>query len=107
VREGNLQKIKNLINLGVSLNVRYNDGTTPLHYAAGNNANIEILKYLISQGPDVNAKDKFGKIPLDYLHDNDEKKSTYLQNQNPNLNPISACCFGCFFVVMIIAFLIY
>jgi ankyrin repeat protein len=88
VRVGNLQKIKNLINFGVSVNVRYKDGTTPLHYAACYSVNVESLKYLVSQGAEVNVKSNDGTTPLHYAAGNNAnvKILEYLVTHGAEIN---------------------
>jgi ankyrin repeat protein len=57
VQDGNLQRVKELISSGHSLNLIDGAGKTPLHYAA-QNENFELAKVLIEAGADVNAHDE-------------------------------------------------
>jgi len=46
-----------------SVNVRNNDGNTPLHLAASND-HVEIVELLLAGKTDVNAKNNLGNTPL-------------------------------------------
>lgn len=64
-QDGDLPKVKELIEKGCSVN-RFDDlSRTPLHYAV-EGGHIEVVKYLIQSGADVNAHDesKIGNTPL-------------------------------------------
>ena len=77
VVEGDIDKIKMLINSGVNLNVVNRSGKTPLIIAI-DQEKPEIAELLIKNGADVNlAETKFGKTPLiaaiigiDWIDDN-------------------------------------
>jgi ankyrin repeat protein len=56
--------IQMLIDLGIDVNVKANDGRTALHGAALQGYN-DVIKFLASKGADVNAKDAKGFTPLD------------------------------------------
>ena len=61
---GIVEGIKAHIDAGTSVNLKDNDGLTPLHFVA----NIESAKLLITKGADINSKDNFFKFtPLDFL----------------------------------------
>ena len=61
---GNVEGIKAHIDAGTSVNLKDNDGLTPLHFVA----NIESAKLLITKGADINSKNNFFKFtPLDFL----------------------------------------
>ena len=47
----------------VDVNLKNNEGNTPLHWAAGQ-GELEIVKILISNGADINAKGKSNWTPL-------------------------------------------
>ena len=53
-----------LISKGADLNVRDNDGSSPLHNATDYK---EIVELLIAKGADVNAKNKGDSTVLDYV----------------------------------------
>lgn len=60
---GNLRTVKALIEQGVSVDARSNEGGTPLHWAAAM-GHFKVVKYLVEKGADVNARDNYGKTPL-------------------------------------------
>ncbi len=49
--EGNIEAVKQYIAAGTDVNVKDNNGWTPLHYVA----NKEVAELLIAKGADVNA----------------------------------------------------
>ena len=62
----NILEVKELIDHGVGINARNNDGQTPLQSAA-KSFNLEVVKYLIEKKhADVNAGDNFANKPLHY-----------------------------------------
>ncbi|MFP3026050.1 MAG: ankyrin repeat domain-containing protein, partial [Wolbachia sp.] len=63
VLENNLNKVKDLIGQGTSLETKDSYGWTLLHFASIHNYS-DMAEYLISKGVDVNAKDKYGKTSL-------------------------------------------
>jgi len=68
VTEGNVQDVSRYIeNEGINVNVKNDNGTTPLHRAVLGNSNIDITKYLIEKGANVNAKDSKGWTPFHYV----------------------------------------
>ena len=58
------ETIESLIKAGANVNVKANDGWTPLMSAAGSNINLEVVKVLIKAGANVNAKANDGWTPL-------------------------------------------
>jgi len=63
--KGALEMTQFLISHGVDVNVKMDDGWTPLHAAAGGReASLEVVQLLISHGADVNAKSNDGRTPL-------------------------------------------
>ncbi|MDR2169899.1 MAG: ankyrin repeat domain-containing protein [Planctomycetaceae bacterium] len=66
IEQGDLDKLKNLIDSGANVNAKDEDNWTLLHCAASYNSNSSILKYLVLQGADVNAKDEDGWTALHY-----------------------------------------
>ena len=68
---GNVEGIKAHIDAGASVNLKDNDGLTPLHFVS----NIESAKLLITKGADINSKDNFFKFtPLDFLEDDSHEE---------------------------------
>ena len=62
-RGGNVQRVRDLLELGADVNVRNHKGQTALHCAA--KAGFEpIVALLLERGADVNAKDYKGQTPL-------------------------------------------
>jgi hypothetical protein len=65
VRTSNLLEMKKHRFTDEEVNLRNEDGHTPLHAACSlERGNIEVVAYLISLGADVNAIDKAGWTPL-------------------------------------------
>ena len=60
-----LEIAKNLIDKGVDINAKNNDGNTPL-YMALLFQNEEMVELLIANGADLNAKNNDGLTPLQY-----------------------------------------
>jgi cytohesin len=60
---GNLNKVKKLINEGIGVNARNEDGETLLHLAA-RHTNIELAELLINSGAEVDIRDKSGATSL-------------------------------------------
>ena len=64
---GKIEAAKLLLQLGADVNVRHEDGGTPLHIAAFL-GRAEIAELLIKEGADVNAKNRDGDPPASGLH---------------------------------------
>ena len=62
--QGNVNDIRYFIEHGAGVNVKDEEGLTPLHLAANKNSNPEVLKFLVKHGADVNAKAVGGMTPL-------------------------------------------
>jgi ankyrin repeat protein len=62
---GDLRKVKKLVETGYDINAFDDLSFTPLHYAV-KSGHIEVVKYLLSVGADVNAhqEEKIGETPL-------------------------------------------
>ena len=58
---GNIEAVKQHLADGADVNVKDNNGCTPLHTATK-----EIAELLIANGADVNAKDNFKSTPLHF-----------------------------------------
>ena len=63
IQDGNISKIKKLIQEKVDINEKNTNGNTPLHSAILRK-NFDIVKTLIENGADVNAKGIKNKSPL-------------------------------------------
>lgn len=66
--------IRTLIELGLNVNEKGQEGHTALMIAAGYNKNPEIIKALIEAVADIELKDSKGKIALDYAKEKDDKE---------------------------------
>lgn len=62
-RNGNLDKVQELLKNDPALVSKRSEGSTPLHFAAGY-GHMDIAKLLLASGADVNAKDSAGETPL-------------------------------------------
>ena len=62
---GDLEKVKNLIDKGTDVNAQDKDWATPLHRAA-ENGHREVAELLIAAGANVNAKTRTAWTPLHY-----------------------------------------
>jgi len=55
VYEGDLEKVKKLLDEGEDVNARDDYGRTPLHYASIYGI-VDVVKFLVEKGADINAK---------------------------------------------------
>ena len=93
-KEGNLKKVKSLIEKGADVSVKNDRGITPLHFA-GTRGYKDIAELLISKGADVNAETKKGYTPLHWAAMDGHIKVADLlitggANVNSNKTPIKA-----------------
>ena len=63
VRQGDVERTKELIADGVNLTVMNPEGGTALHDAA-KSGSVEVTKLLLEHGAEVNARDRIGMTPL-------------------------------------------
>ncbi|WP_265029658.1 ankyrin repeat domain-containing protein [Wolbachia endosymbiont (group A) of Philonthus cognatus] len=63
VRGSNLNRVKDLISRGASLEAKDKKGSTPLHLASWN-GNFEVVKYLIKEGANLEVKNYSLRTPL-------------------------------------------
>jgi ankyrin repeat protein len=85
VRLGNLTKVKKLIEQGVPIDIKDNNGVTPLHIAAG--FYPKIVKYLVEQGASIDAVDIDGYTALHYGAELGEIEVVkYLIGKGANIN---------------------
>ena len=64
--EGDLQRVKKLVEKGVDVDVKNIVRWTPLHFAAVSGY-LNVVRFLVEKGADVNAKDNHGLTPLHAL----------------------------------------
>ena len=62
-RNGNMNRVKALLNQGVPVNFRNRAGRTPLHHAA-NAGRLSIIQELLRRGAHVNPRARNGQTPL-------------------------------------------
>ena len=60
---GQLEMVKDLLGKGLNVNLKDQDGRTPLMYASFNGY-VEIIQLLIDNGAQVNVFDSYGRTPL-------------------------------------------
>ena len=63
-RQRNVEVLKLMLTLGVPIDGRNKDGTTPLLVAAADGREPQIVQVLIAAGADVNARDNYGRSVL-------------------------------------------
>ncbi|MDR2171463.1 MAG: ankyrin repeat domain-containing protein [Planctomycetaceae bacterium] len=87
-KNGDLDKVKELINAGVNVNAKDKYGWTTLHYTSRINTNIKIFQYLISQGADVNARNQIDETPLHFAagYNTNVKILKHLISQGADVN---------------------
>ena len=56
--------IQALVDAGADVDVKNDDGDTPLHRASLLNENLAVIQALMDAGADVHAKDNHGSTPL-------------------------------------------
>ncbi len=87
-QEGNVSKVRSLIDRGVSANAKDAKGSSLLHYAVTNNR-LEIAQVLIDKGADMNARydeDGHTVLHLAVLHPDGGMTKLLLMNKaNPNV----------------------
>ncbi|WP_265018042.1 ankyrin repeat domain-containing protein [Wolbachia endosymbiont (group A) of Coremacera marginata] len=86
VRGGDLNKVKDFIGRGASLDAKDEYGRTLLHWASWN-GNLDAVKYLIGEDASIQAEDRDGKTPLDIAIDQrHDSVAVYLQQTQLDLN---------------------
>ena len=89
-KEGELSRIKTILEKGADVNAKGNFGDTPLHHAthyAAANCNIEIVRFLIEKGADVNSETGLGDSPLAIAAEsNNVELCKFLMEKGANVN---------------------
>ena len=67
-RDGDLEKVKYLIQIGAQIEAQDNESWTPLHFAADRD-HLEIVQYLIDHGAQIEAKTQIEQTPLIFAVD--------------------------------------
>ena len=67
-QNGDMEKIKFLIEKGADIEAKNNYGNTPL-ILTSRYGHIEVVKFLIEKGADIEAKDNYGETSLIVLLD--------------------------------------
>jgi ankyrin repeat protein len=62
-RENNLPEVSRLLSVGADVNVKDDNGWTPLHWAS-NQGHVQVFKELVDHGADIDAEDPDGWTPL-------------------------------------------
>ncbi|HEV2601147.1 MAG TPA: ankyrin repeat domain-containing protein [Candidatus Babeliales bacterium] len=60
-----IEQIKKILAKGVDINIRNEDGQTPLIYAA-KMGKLDVVQFLVAQGADINIQDQLGRTSLMY-----------------------------------------
>ena len=76
--KGNIEVVKQHLAAGTDVDVKNNNGPTPLYYAASN-GHKEIIELLIAEGADVNAKTDVGQTPLEWVWPDNKETADLLR----------------------------
>ena len=84
---GNLNLVKELVEVGARPEVGDYDGRTPLHLAAAG-GHLETMKYLYLQhGVDIHAEDRYGNTPMhDAMENNNTETVRFLKRLGAKAN---------------------
>ncbi|WP_264954025.1 ankyrin repeat domain-containing protein [Wolbachia endosymbiont (group A) of Endotricha flammealis] len=88
VKQNNLDKVKDLVNQGASLDTQDGYGWTPLHFAAAY-GKFNIVKFLLNSKANIRAKDIYGNTPLHLAAENNDKPEIvefFLDQDGNNIN---------------------
>ncbi|WP_425383714.1 ankyrin repeat domain-containing protein [Wolbachia endosymbiont (group A) of Microdon myrmicae] len=86
VRSNDVNKVKDLVSKGASVDTKDSDGWTLLHHTA-RRGYLEVAEFLIEKGADINAEDKYGKKPIQRAaEDNNKNIITLLLSKGVNIN---------------------
>jgi arginine deiminase len=61
--EGDIEKLEELLEQGLDLNLAGYDKRTPLHLACAE-GKVEVVKWLVSKGAEISSRDRWGVTPL-------------------------------------------
>lgn len=90
LKEGKLDRVKNLMKQRVNINCKDSDSRTPLHYASELGL-LEIVRVLVHNGANIDEKDNKGFTPLYLAADNGQLGVTnYLIEKEAKVNFISS-----------------
>ncbi|WP_265021564.1 ankyrin repeat domain-containing protein [Wolbachia endosymbiont (group A) of Icerya purchasi] len=64
VKQNNLSKVNNLLNIGVDINIRDRRGWAPLHYASDNDNKLDTSRAILNLNANIEAKTNIGETPL-------------------------------------------
>lgn len=78
VREGNMDKVQDLLRHGAPLTWKNYYGWTALHWASYN-AHVEIIQLLLDKGAELNDLNNDNKLPIDICGYNCRDKQRILQ----------------------------
>ncbi len=80
IEKNNIMLIEKLLNLGLDINSKDNNGVTPLHLAVMKAKNMSVIEFLLKNGADKNIKTLFGETVYDLALENE-----ILNNLNVNI----------------------
>jgi len=80
IEKNNIMLLEKLLNLGLDINSKDNNGITPLHLAVMKAENMSVIEFLIKNGADKNLKTLFGETAFDLALENE-----ILNNLNINI----------------------
>jgi len=79
-QNGDVNEIRNLLDMGHDIDTRDSDDCTSLHWAA-DKGNVEIIRLLIERGASLSAQDADGMTPLEYAELADQEQAKQLIKQ--------------------------
>ncbi|WP_264338859.1 ankyrin repeat domain-containing protein [Wolbachia endosymbiont (group A) of Cheilosia soror] len=64
VKQNNLGKVRNLLSIGIDINIRDRRGWAPLHYASDNDNKLDTSRAILNLNANIEAKTNVGETPL-------------------------------------------
>ncbi|MFT4327814.1 MAG: ankyrin repeat domain-containing protein [Wolbachia pipientis] len=64
VEQNNFDKVRNLLSIGIDINIRDRRGWAPLHYASENDNKLDISRAILNLNANIEAKTNIGETPL-------------------------------------------